>query len=45
VKGYSKNLIALDKEGQIAYYKFFNKSNDFHKSGDQLAALFQPGDG
>jgi len=28
-----KTLIGLDKAGQIAYYNFFNKSNDFHSSG------------
>jgi hypothetical protein len=34
-----KTLIGLDKERQIAYYNFFNKSNDFHESSDRWEAF------
>jgi len=32
-RGRTKTLIGLDKERQIAYYIFFNKSKDFQSSG------------
>jgi len=35
----SQTLIELDKERQIAYYNFFNKSNDFRESSDQPSAF------
>jgi hypothetical protein len=43
--GRTGKWIRLDKEGQIAYYEFFNKSKDFQGSGQPRALAVREGCG